>query len=133
MKNKYEISTKDKIEISYRAFILSSLLNLGFSPTTKGTYYLRDLILLALQTNFKDRDIAIKSLTNQLAEQIKIPPNKIKSNMDYAFKYRNDQKAHNHFKDLFGITYDPYFLTAKSIISLMLNLIYMKELDKKKR
>ena len=128
MEIKYEISTKDKLEISYRAYILSSLLSLGFSSTNKGTFYLRDLILIAIQSNFNDSDIRLKDLRNILAKQKGVSPKTIKSYIDYAFKFRNTQKAENNFENIFGFEYDSYFITAKSIISLMVGLIYNKEL-----
>jgi len=128
MEIKYEISTKDKLEISYRAYILSSLLSLGFSSTNKGTFYLRDLILIAIQSNFNDSDIRLKDLRNILAKQKGISPKTIKSYIDYALKFRDTQKAENNFENIFGFEYDSYFITAKSIISLMVGLIYNKEL-----
>ena len=48
MKTEYGILTKDKSKISYCSFIQAILIELGLSPTSKGTYYLRDIILLAL-------------------------------------------------------------------------------------
>jgi len=128
MEIKYEISTKDKLEISYRAYILSSLLSLGFSSTNKGTFYLRDLILIAIQSNFNDSDIRLKDLRNILAKQKGISSKTIKSYVDYTFKFRDTQKAENNFENIFGFEYDSYFMTAKSIISLMVGLIYNKEL-----
>jgi len=128
MEIKYEISTKDKLEISYRAYILSSLLSLGFSSTNKGTFYLRDLILIAIQSNFNDSDIRLKDLRNILAKQKGNSSKTIKSYIDYAFKFRDIQKAENNFENIFGFEYDSYFITAKSIISLMVGLIYNKEL-----
>jgi len=128
MEIKYEISTKDKLEISYRAYILSSLLSLGFSSTNKGTFYLRDLILIAIQSNFNDSDIRLKDLRNILAKQKGNSSKTIKSYIDYAFKFRDIQKAENNFENIFGFEYDSYFMTAKSIISLMVGLIYNKEL-----
>jgi len=128
MEIKYEISTKDKLEISYRAYILSSLLSLGFSSTNKGTFYLRDLILIAIQSNFYDSDIRLKDLRTILAKQKGISSKTIKSYVDYTFKFRDTQKAENNFENIFGFEYDSYFMTAKSIISLMVGLIYNKEL-----
>jgi len=128
MEIKYEISTKDKLEISYRAYILSSLLSLGFSSTNKGTFYLRDLILIAIQSNFYDSDIRLKDLRTILAKQKGISSKTIKSYVDYTFKFRDTQKAENNFENIFGFEYDSYFITAKSIISLMVGLIYNKEL-----
>ncbi len=46
MKTEYDVFTKDKEKISYRAFIQATLIELGLSPTSKGTYYLRDIIIL---------------------------------------------------------------------------------------
>ena len=53
MKTKYDIFTKDKEKMSYRAFIQAKLIELGLSPTSKGTFYLRDIITLAIEVTHK--------------------------------------------------------------------------------
>lgn len=125
MKTEYDITTKDK-EMSYTAFILASLIKLGLSPSNKGTYYLRDLILLALQNNVSD-DIHLKELREKLAKLKGISAKTIKSNIDYAFQYKNTEKAEKNFETLLGIEYDSYFITVKTVMALILNAITMTQ------
>lgn len=123
MINKYDISTKDKKEMSYRTFVFALLINLGFNPSNKGTFYLRDLILLAISN---DTDIGLKELRKQLANKKHISQMKIKTNIDYAFRCIDSTKAKDNFKNIFYIEYNPYFITAKTLINLVINLICNK-------
>lgn len=125
MKNKYDFSTKDKIEISYCAFIQAILIELGLSPTSKGTYYLRDIILLAIQ-EYSFKDISLIDLRNKLALKEHITANTIKSNIDYTFKYKDTSKAKENFETIFNIKYDEYYITAKALTNLIVSLIYMQ-------
>ena len=128
MISKYDISTKDKIEVSYRDFILYILLQIGLQPSNKGIYYLRDLILLALQEyNFIENDVNITDLRNKLSIIKHLSPLTIKTNIEYAFKYRDISKGEKNFKNIFGFEYDTYYMTAKTITNFIISLIYSKE------
>lgn len=127
MKTEYDVFTKDKIKISYRAFIQSTLMELGLSPTSKGTYYLRDIILLAIQEN-NFNDISLIDLRNKLAKSKNISPYTIKSNIDYTFRFKDTSKAKENFETIFNIKYDEYYITAKSLTNLIISLIYCNNL-----
>lgn len=120
MISKYDISTKEKNEMSYRAFVFALLIDIGFNPSNKGTFYLRDLILLAMNNS---EDIGLKELRKQLANKKHISQTKIKTNIDYAFKCINSIKTKNNFKNIFHFEYDTYFMTAKTLINLIISLI----------
>ena len=125
MNTVYDVSTKDNGKISYCSFIQTTLLNLGLSPSSKGTYYLRDIILLAIQEdNFED--INLKHLQNKLAKNKNILPSTIKTNIDYSFRIKNTSKAKDNFETIFNIKYDEYYLTAKTLTNLIYSLIYMQ-------
>lgn len=124
MKTEYDIFTKDKRKISYVAFIQSILLELGLSSTSKGTYYLRDIIVIAIQ-DYNLNDVNIIGLINKLAKIKNTSAHKIKSNIDYTFKYKNTLKAEKNFETIFNIKYDEYYITPKSVTNLIINLIYM--------
>lgn len=126
MTNKYDIFTKDKRNISYCSFIQTILIELGLSPTSKGTYYLRDIITLAIQEN-NFNDVSLISLIKKLATIKNLSERTIKSNIDYAFKYKNTYKAQKNFELIFNIKYDEYFLTAKTITNLIINLIVIEQ------
>ena len=125
MKTEYDIFTKDKVKISYCAFIQATLIELGLSPTSKGTYYLRDMILLAIQEN-NFNDISLINLRDKLAKIKNIAPDTIKSNIDYTFRFKNTAKAQKSFETIFNIKYDEYYITAKSLTNLIISLIYMQ-------
>lgn len=125
METKYDIFTKDKIKISYCAFIQATLIELGLSPTSKGTYYLRDIILLAIQEDNFD-DISLIDLISKLAKIKNIPSYTIKSNIDYTFRFKDTTKAQKSFESIFNIKYDEYYITAKTLTNLIINLIYMQ-------
>lgn len=122
MIKKYDIFTKDKEKMSYHTFIQTILIELGLSPTSKGTYYLRDIIILAIQEN-NFNDITLINLIKKLSTIKNLSERTIKSNIDYAFKYKNTYKAQKNFELIFNIKYDEYFLTAKTITNLIINLI----------
>ena len=125
MNTVYDVSTKDNGKISYCSFIQTTLLNLDLSPSSKGTYYLRDIILLAIQEdNFED--INLKHLQNKLAKNKNILPSTIKTNIDYSFRIKNTSKAKDNFETIFNIKYDEYYLTAKTLTNLIYSLIYMQ-------
>ena len=125
MQNTYDTSTKDKVKVSYCAFIQTTLIDLGLSPTSKGTYYLRDIILLAIQEN-NFENINLIELRNKLAKTKNTTPATIKSNIDYTFRFKDTSKAENHFETIFNIKYDEYYITAKSLTNLISSLIYMQ-------
>ncbi len=117
------------IELKYRTFILNILIQLGLSPSCKGIYYLTDLILLAIKYNdFIDIDINLKELRESLSNEKHISAKSIKSNIEYSIQYRNNGITKGNFKNLFNLDYDISFITTKSIISLILNLIYTTQL-----
>lgn len=125
MKTKYDVFTKDKEKISYRAFIQAKLIELGLSPTSKGTFYLRDIITLAIQ-EYNYNDISLIDLRNKLAKRENTTANTIKSNIDYTFKFKDTSKAEENFETIFNIKYDEYYITAKSLTNLIVSLIYMQ-------
>lgn len=125
MKTEYDVFTKDKEKISYRAFIQAILIELGLSPTSKGTFYLRDIITLAIQ-EYNYNDISLIDLRNKLAERENTTANTIKSNIDYTFKFKDTSKAEENFETIFNIKYDEYYITAKSLTNLIVSLIYMQ-------
>lgn len=125
MKIKYDIFTKDKEKISYRSLIQAILIELGLSPTSKGTFYLRDIILIAIQ-EYKFNEINLVELRDKLSKLENISSNKIKSNIDYTFKYKDTLKAKENFETIFNIKYDEYYITAKSLTNLIVSLIYVK-------
>lgn len=127
MQYKYDVFTKDNVKISYSAFVQAILIELGLSPSNKGTYYLRDIILLAIQEN-NFNDINLINLRNKLAKLNNISACTIKSNIDYTFRFKDISKAQKNFEKIFNIEYDEYYITAKTLANLIVNLIYCRNL-----
>lgn len=127
MQYKYDVFTKDNVKISYSSFVQTILIELGLSPSNKGTYYLRDIILLAIQEN-NFNDINLIDLRNKLAKINNISAYTIKSNMDYTFRFKDISKAQKNFEEIFNIKYDEYYITAKTLTNLIVNLIYCRNL-----
>ena len=119
------IGNCNDINNMYRVFIFNSLLQLGLSPSCKGTYYLRDIIILAIKySDFVNIDINLKELYIILANEKNISYTKVNSCIEYAINTRNEIKTKTNFNNIFQLDYDIYFMTAKSIINLIVTLIY---------
>lgn len=101
MQYNYDVFTKDNVKISYSSFIQAILIELGLSPSNRGTYYLRDIILLAIQEN-NFHDISLIELRNKLAKLNNVSACTIKSNIDYTFKFKDKSKAQKNFEKIFG-------------------------------
>lgn len=127
MQYNYDVFTKDNVKISYSSFIQAILIELGLSPSNRGTYYLRDIILLAIQEN-NFHDISLIELRNKLAKLNNVSACTIKSNIDYTFKFKDKSKAQKNFEKIFNIEYDEYYITTKTLTNLIVNLIYCRNL-----
>lgn len=115
----------NNIELKYSSFIFNTLLQLGFSPSCKGTYYLKDIILLSIKySDFANIETSLKELYTILANERNTSYAKVNSCIEYAINTRNETKSKNNFNNVFHLDYDIYFMTAKSIISLIVTLIY---------
>lgn len=126
------IKNNNVVELKYSSFVFNILLQLGLSPSCKGTYYLRDIILLAIKYNdFVNIDTNLRELREILAKECNNSAKSIKSNIEYTIKYINYTKAKANFKKLFGLDYDIYFITPKSIIGLILTLIQNNTMSEK--
>lgn len=123
MITKYDISTKDK-EVSYIEFVDMILDRLGFRKNNVGTRFLREFVSYLYKKNpfeiiinneieefLKEKDIKNLTIINFIKR------------IDYAIRYADIKKIEDNFFKVFHTEYDSYYLTPKSFIILMLNVL----------
>ncbi len=122
MKTKYDISTKDK-EISYIGFVDTIFDLLGFNKANNGTRLLRKFIIYVYLKNPDEID-----LKHEIKEFIK--DNRINNNYNNMYKrfqyaiYNCDyNKMKHNFYRIFNIEYDYYFLSVKTMVNFLINII----------
>ncbi len=123
MKTECDICTKEK-RISYSEFVDDILIDkLGMSITNSGTKYLRELIIYIYLKDpfeiFVDKEIKSFLKDNNINKNFNTIKNKIK----YAIDYANIEKIKNNFYVVFKVEYNPYFLTTKHIVEIVINLM----------
>ncbi len=122
MKTKYGISTKDK-EVSYIGLIDTILDLLGFNKVNNGTRMLRKFIMYVyLKDPF---DINVKREINAFIKDKKINSNYYNMNkrFQYAISNCDIDKMKNNFYMVFHNEYDYYYLTVKTMINFILNVL----------
>lgn len=123
MITEYDISTKDK-EVSYIEFVDMILDRLGFRKNNVGTRFLREFVIYLYRKN--PFEIIINNeieefLTERNIKNLSII-NFIKR-IDYAIQYVNNTKMKDNFFNVFHTQFDYYYLTPKTFIILMLNVL----------
>lgn len=123
MVTKYDISTKDK-EVSYIEFVDMILDRLGFRKNNVGTRFLREFVIYLYKKN--PFEILINNEIEEFLKEREIKNltiiNFIKR-IDYAIRYADIKKIEDNFFKVFHTEYDSYYLTPKSFIILMLNVL----------
>ena len=123
MVTKYDISTKDK-EVSYIEFVDMILDRLGFRKNNVGTRFLRELVIYLYKKN--PFEILINNEIEEFLKEREIKNltiiNFIKR-IDYAIRYADIKKIEDNFFKVFHTEYYSYYLTPKSFIILMLNVL----------
>ena len=123
MVTKYDISTKDK-EVSYIEFVDMILDRLGFRKNNVGTRFLREFVIYLYKKN--PFEILINNEIEEFLKEREIKNltiiNYIKR-IDYAIRYADIKKIEDNFFKVFHTEYDSYYLTPKSFIILMLNVL----------
>ncbi|MCI8309547.1 MAG: hypothetical protein HFJ45_05050 [Clostridia bacterium] len=123
MITEYDISTKDK-EVSYIEFVDMILDRLGFRRNNVGTRFLREFVIYLYKKN--PFEIIINNeieefLTERNIKNLTII-NFIKR-INYAIKYADTTKMKENFFNVFHTQFDYYYLTPKTFIILMLNVL----------
>jgi len=71
---------------------------------------------------------------NDIYEEIskcypKLKPKFIRSYIHYALQHRDEKKAENNFRKVFGFDYDDYYFEPKQFIEEMANIIRIKTMN----
>ncbi len=122
MKTKYDISTKDK-EVSYIGFVDTIFDSLGFNKANNGTRLLRKFIIYVYLKN--PDEIDLKREIKEFIEDNRINNNynNIYKRFQYAISNCDHNKMKNNFYLVFNIEYDYYFLSVKSMVNYLVNIL----------
>lgn len=121
MKTEYDISTKDKKEVSYIEFVDTILINLGFKVNMSGTRLLRDFVIYL----YKEKPLEI-NIKDELKKYVKIKNIKITYHnfivkIDNAINYTDTNKMQKNFYSVFRTEFDYYYLSVKTFITILIN------------
>lgn len=123
MITEYDISTKDK-EVSYIEFVDMILDRLGFRKNNVWTRFLREFVIYLYKKN--PFEIIINNEIEEFLKERNIKNltiiNFIKR-INYAIQYADNTKMKGNFFNVFHTQYDSYYLTPKTFIILMLNVL----------
>ncbi len=129
MITKYDISTKDK-EMSYIEFVDMILDILGFRKNNVGTRFLREFVIYLYKKN--PFEIIINNEIEEFLNERNITEltviNFIKR-INYAIQYADNTKMKDNFFNVFHTQYDSYYLTPKTFIILILNMLEKNRKD----
>ena len=130
MITKYDISTKDK-EMSYIEFVDMILDILGFRKNNVGTRFLREFVIYL----YKKNPFEIIIINNEI-EEFLIEKNitnltviNFIKRINYAIQYADNTKMKDNFFNVFHTQYDSYYLTPKTFIILILNMLEKNRKD----
>ena len=123
MITEYDISTKDK-EVSYIEFVDMILDRLGFRRNNVGARFLREFVIYLYKKN--PFEIIINNEIEEFLEERNIENltiiNFIKR-INYAIQYADVKKMKDNFFNVFHTEFDLYYLTPKTFIIFMLNVL----------
>lgn len=118
-----DISTKDK-EVSYIEFIDMMLDRLGFRKNNVGTRFLREFVIYLYKKN------PLEIIINDEIEEFLVERNIKKitiinfiRRINYAIQYADSKKMKDNFLNVFHTEFDLYYLTPKTFIIFMLNVL----------
>ncbi len=123
MITKYDISTKDK-DVSYIEFVDMILDRLGFRRNNVGTRFLREFVIYLYKKN------PLEIIINDEIEEFLVERNIKKitiinfiRRINYAIQYADSKKMKDNFLNVFHTEFDLYYLTPKTFIIFMLNVL----------
>ena len=120
--NNQNVNSKDIKSTNDNIDVFALLINLGLNPCLKGTWFLKDIILMCAK-NETFKELSFKEIAIRYSDIIKIPPKKIISNIQYACHNINQIHAENNFKKYLNIDLDEYFLSKKQFLLILNNKI----------
>ena len=123
MKTKYDNSTKDKREVSYIDFVDTILTMLGFRINMSGTRLLRDFVIYLYIKQPLEIDIKKEVIEYLKIKNVKMTYNNFNMKIYNAINYADINKMKNNFYSIFKTEFDYYYLSVKTIIIFMTNVM----------
>ena len=120
--NSNQITSKQLIIIS------NCLRNMGLNSGHIGTRLINKAVQIL---TVKDLEMIV---LNDIYEEISnyfpnLKPKFIRMYIHYALQHRDETKAENNFKKIFGFDYDEYYFEPKQFIEEMANIIRIKTMN----
>ena len=120
--NSNQITGKQLIIIS------NCLRNMGLNSGHIGTRLINKAVQIL---TVKDLEMIV---LNDIYEEISkyypnLKPNFIRMYIHYALQHRDEKRAENNFKKIFGFDYDEYYFEPKQFIEEMANIIRIKTMN----
>lgn len=105
--------------------IYNILRRLGIRPNHRGIIFIMQAIKIINDKNYDDV-IIINDIYIEISNHYKnCTPLQIRKAIQYALKYRNEEKSKNNFESIFGYEYDEYIFTNKDFIEEVTRIIKM--------
>lgn len=114
---------------SRQLLIISSCLrNMGLNSGHIGTRLINKAVQIL---TVKDLEmIALTDIYKEISTYFpNIQPKFIRMYINYALQHRNEEKAENNFKKVFGFDYDDYYFEPKQFIEELSNIIRIKTMN----
>lgn len=120
--NSNQITSKQILIIS------NCLRNIGLNSGHIGTRLINKAVQIL---TVKDLEMIV---LNDIYEEIakcfpNLKPKFVRMYIHYALQHRNEEKAENNFKKIFGFDYDEYYFEPKQFIEEMANIIRIKTMN----
>ena len=120
--NSNQITSKPILIIS------NCLRNIGLNSGHIGTRLINKAVQIL---TVKDLEMIV---LNDIYEEIakcfpNLKPKFVRMYIHYALQHRNEEKAENNFKKIFGFDYDEYYFEPKQFIEEMANIIRIKTMN----
>lgn len=120
--NSNQITGKQVIIIS------NCLRNMGLNSGHIGTRLINKAVQIL---TIKDLEMIV---LNDIYEEISkyfpnLKPKFIRMYIHYALQHRDEERAENNFKKIFGFDYDEYYFEPKQFIEEMANIIRIKTMN----
>ena len=108
--------------MNYIITIYNILMELGLSPSLKGTKLLIQAIQIVVNSN--NEFIIFENVYKNIANKYdNLNSTQIRNSIKYAIDNREDQKSITNFKKIFGYDYNKYYFTNKNIIEEISRII----------
>lgn len=115
MKNKYDTFTTEKTRVSYLPY--TTLFELGFNPSSKGTFYLKGLIEYIIVNNLYD--YSYKNILKMFTKDNNYELDNVRENIRNSLRRVDYFKIQKNFKKYLDVDFDYYFLSPTKFINIL--------------